>query len=457
MAVNSIFHTSNLHSLATERSLYQDLIKEAIQIYGHDVYYINRDTVALDTILGEDSLSTFTKQTPIEMYVEDSEGFGGDKEIISQFGLENRNEITFVVSKERFQQMDSQIAIESGTDTTGGGILLEAGSVDQTENSSVLTSVQGDSNFYILQDTATTDADRPKEGSLVYHPVFEKMFEISFVDHDEPFYQLDNNPVYKLRCKQFEYSSEAIDTGITTIDEIESALSLASSDYQFTLELSTYQAFGTSTLSGDGVSLVSITQGGAYTTAPTVTFSQPDIQGVVTAGRLLTFGAGHTNNAFYNMVGGSGSGLQIRGTGGGGMIGFTITVAGTGYQVGDVVSTPIDNPATLEITAVNDNTLTLGTAVIDSSGTVTEVTITEAGTGYTNAPTVTFSSSDLQGSLLLENAADTGTNSYIITEDYIVGDYVTDKTSQNELFDQLDDTVLDFTESNPFGDVGSAT
>ena len=97
MAVNSIFHTSNLHSLATERSLYQDLVKEAIQIYGHDVYYINRDTVALDTILGEDSLSTFTKQTPIEMYVEDSEGFGGDKEIISQFGLENRNEITFVV------------------------------------------------------------------------------------------------------------------------------------------------------------------------------------------------------------------------------------------------------------------------------------------------------------------------------------------------------------------------
>ena len=455
MAVNSIFHTSNLHSLATERSLYQDLVKEAIQIYGHDVYYINRDTVALDTILGEDSLSTFTKQTPIEMYVEDSEGFGGDKEIISQFGLENRNEITFVVSKERFQQMDSQLAIESGTDTTGGGILLEAGSIDQTENSSVLTSVQGDSNFYILQDTATTDSDRPKEGSLVYHPVFAKMFEISFVDHDEPFYQLDNNPVYKLRCKQFEYSSEAIDTGITTIDEIESALSLASSDYQFTLELSTYQAFGTSTLSGDGVSLVSITQGGAYTTAPTVTFSQPDIQGVVTAGRLLTFGAGHTNNAFYNMVGGSGSGLQIRGTGGGGMIGFTITVAGTGYQVGDVVSTPIDNPATLEITAVNDNTLTLGTAVIDSSGTVTEVTITEAGTGYTNAPTVTFSSSDLQGSLLLENAADTGNAEYLLQEDYIVGDQSTDTTNQNELFDELDDTVLDFSETNPFGDAGN--
>jgi len=335
MAVNSIFHTNNLHSLATERSLYQDLVKEAIQIYGHDVYYINRDTVALDTLLGEDSLSTFTKQTPIEMYVEDSEGFGGDKEIISQFGLENRNEITFVVSKERFQQMDSQLAIESGTDTTGGGILLEAGSIDQTENSSVLTSVQGDSNFYILQDTATTDADRPKEGSLVYHPVFEKMFEISFVDHDEPFYQLDNNPVYKLRCKQFEYSSEAIDTGITTIDAIEGDASLDTYEFQFTLEQSTT----------------------------------------------------------YN-----------------------------------------------ENIAIHDTVTTRGSLLEETDGDniITEDLTTSAGTN-----------------ILLENPADTGIDSYLLQESYIVGDQSTDTTSQNELFDELDDSVLDFSETNPFGDAGS--
>jgi len=294
MAVNSVFHTSNLHSLATERSLYQNLVKEAIQIYGHDVYYVNRETVALDNILGEDALSKYTNAEPIEMYVEDNTGFGGDKEIISQFGLENRNEITFVVSKERFQQMDSQINLEEGE----GSIALEAGSIDQSGDSSTLSTLTG--NFYILQDIATTDADRPQEGDLVYHPVFEKMFEISFVDHDEPFYQLDNNPVYKLRCKQFEYTSEIIDTGIATIDAIENNLTTDSRAYQLSLE---------------------------------------------------------------NEV----------------------------------------------------------------------------------------------GSIQLENAADTGDASFIILEDYIVGDYETDKTSQNELFDQLDDTVLDFTESNPFGDVGSAT
>ena len=209
MAVNTAFHTSNLHSIATERSLYQNLLKEAIQIYGHDVYYVNRTTVALDDVLGEDALSKFTTQHPIEMYVENAEGFGGDKEIISQFGLENRNEITFVVSKERFQEMDSQIELEDGTDTTGGSILLESGSVSQDNNSSILTTVDGD-NFYIIMDTATTDADRPLEGDLVYHPVIAKMFEISLVDHDEPFYQLDNNPVYKLRCRQYEYSVKSL-------------------------------------------------------------------------------------------------------------------------------------------------------------------------------------------------------------------------------------------------------
>ena len=332
MAVNTAFHTSNLHSIATERSLYQNLLKEAIQIYGHDVYYVNRTTVAVDNVLGEDALSKFTRQHPIEMYVEDAEGFGGDKEIITQFGLENRNEITFVVSKERFQEMDSQIELEDGTDTTGGSILLESGSVSQSSNSSILTTVEGD-NFYILQDTATTDADRPLEGDLVYHPILAKMFEINFVDHDEPFYQLDNNPVYKLRCKQYEYASEDISTGISTIDAIQTDLGTDTREFQFTLEQAT------------------------------------------TVGEALT-----VDNSNY----------------------------------------------TLDITNV---TLDRTTVSVDPAS--------------------------LGESILLENSADSGDNAYLLTEDYILGDYSTDKTAQNELFDQLDDTVLDFTETNPFGDAGS--
>ena len=187
MAVNSFFHTSNVASIATEKSLYSDLIAEAIQIYGHDVYYPDRTLVAEDTVLGEDNLSKFTTQHPIEMYIEDSEGgFTGDKELMSQFGLQNLSEITFVVNKLRFQDLDRQMQIESGTDTSSGGsILLEAGTIDQSSSSTTLTTVTGDNNFYIIQDTAATDADRPQEGDVVYHPILDKLFEINFVDHDD--------------------------------------------------------------------------------------------------------------------------------------------------------------------------------------------------------------------------------------------------------------------------------
>ena len=374
MATNSIFHTNNLTALKTEQNLYRDLIKEAIQIYGHDVYYVDRTTVAIDTILGEDALSKFTTQHPIEMYVEDGEGgYAGEKEIMSQFGLENRNEITFVLSKQRFQEMDSQVTLEDETDTTGGSILLEAGSINQStasatlstvtksfifnedgdkivledDNTTFLLSEESGNEFYVLMDTATTDADRPQEGDLVYHPIIGKMFQINFVDHDQPFHQLDNNPVYKLRCQQFEYSQEKIDTGITELDNIESELSIDTGEYQFTLE-----------------------QSGTYNEDIRISVDGTDL------GLLLIDGTdGDSTNAGDNIIG-------------------------------------------------EDETTSAGT------------------------------------NILLENAADSGDKSYLLQETYIVGNRdssnVIDKTSQNELFDELDDNVLDFSESNPFGDAGSS-
>ena len=373
MAVNAIFKTNNLSSIQAERNLYSDLIKEAIQIYGHDVYYIDRTTVAIDNILGEDSLSKFATQHPIEMYVEDSSGgFAGEKEIMTQFGLENRNEITFVVNKKRFQELDCQISLEDGTGTTGGSILLEAGSIDQTtssshletvtqsfiflngtdssstdagdkimmedDNTSFILSEETGQDFYVIMDTAKTDADRPQEGDLVYHPVIKRIFEVNFVDHDDPFYQLDNNPVYKLRCSQFEYSQEAIDTGITEIDVIESELSTSTSEYQFTLEQS----------------------------------------------------------STYN------EGLEI-----------------------------------------NDTVNTFGVLLEETDGDqiIMEDETTSAG-----------------DNIILENAADTGEPQYLVQETYIIGNRDSSDTlvkdAQNELFDALDDTVLDFSEKNPFGDAG---
>ena len=307
---------------ATEQSLYANLIAEAIQIHGHDVYYLDRTLVAEDKVLGEDALSKFNTQSLIEMYMEDSGGgYAGEQELMSQFGLQNLSEATFVVSKTRFQEKTKQLQIETATDSTSSGsIQLESGTITESALAGEI--------FYILNESDATDADRPLEGDAIYHPVLKKLFEINFVDHDEPFHQLDNNPVYKMRCRLFDYGSEALDTGITEIDAIETSLSTASSDYQITLEQAT--------IVGEG-----LTVDRSYYTA--------DISNVT---------------------------------------------------VDAVTISADDDPASFG------------------------------------------------ESILLE----TGSDEYIISEDYYIGDYVNDKTSQNELFDTLDDTVLDFSESNPFGD-----
>ncbi len=323
MAVNQFFHTSNSSAIATEKSLYSDLIAEAIQIYGHDVYYIDRTIVAEDTILGEDSLSVYRDATKIEMYMEDSDGgFAGEREIMNQFGLQNLSEATFVVNKERFQGKTKQVTIESGTDSTeGGSFLLESGTLDSSSK------LEG-TEFYILTETDADDEDRPQEGDAVYHPVLKKLFQVNFVDHDDPFHQLDNNPVYKLYCRLFDYSSEALDTGITEIDTIEDTIGEDALKFQFTLEQS-------SAVNED-----------------------------------IRLEWGHSADA----------GLVL------------------------------------------DET--------DSDNIIGEDDSTSVGE-----------------KLLLENG------SYLINEDYIVGDGTLDKTEQNELFDALDDDILDFSESNPFGDV----
>ena len=342
MAVNTAFHTSNFTSIAAERTLYSDLVKEAIQIYGHDVYYMDRTLVAEDTILGEDSLSKFRTQHPIEMYMEDADGgFAGEKELMNQFGLQNLSEATFVVNKERFQELDRQIQIQDGTDTSSCcSIQLEAGTIDQSSSSSTLSTASGDNVFYILQNTAATDSDRPQEGDAIYHPILDKMVQINFVDHDEPFYQLDNNPVYKMRCRLYDYSSEILDTGISGIDDIETEQSQDALIYQFTLEQ----------------------------------------------------------------------------------------------------SSAVNEEIRLEIATDDDVASGLLLEETDGDNIVGESDSTSVGE-----------------SIILEKAADTGDDQYLLQEDYIVGDFDQDKTSQNELFEAQSRTVLDFCELNPFGDAGSSS
>ena len=176
-----------------EQALYEDLMIEQLRIYGQDVYYIPRKMAGTDKIWQEDISSSFESSYLIEMYMENVDGYEGEKELMSKFGLDIQDDATFIVARRRWEQF-----------------------------------VSVDNNIIV--------SSRPNEGVLVYFPKGKKLFEITFVDHDDPFYQVHNLPTYKLKCKTFEYASEVLDTGIAEIDVIETDNSLDMLAHQMTLE-----------------------------------------------------------------------------------------------------------------------------------------------------------------------------------------------------------------------------
>ena len=178
-----------------EQHLYEDLIIEQLSIYGQEVFYIPRTLVKEDELFGEDTLSKFDDSYLIEMYFENVDGFEGEADIMSKFGLQIDDQGTFVVSRRRFEQL-----------------------------------VSHDSNLIVKT--------RPNEGDLIYFSKLSKLFEISFVEDEDPFFQIHNVPAFKLKVKTFEYSSEILDTGITEIDAIETDNSMDMLAFQFTMEQS---------------------------------------------------------------------------------------------------------------------------------------------------------------------------------------------------------------------------
>ena len=162
----------------SEINLYESLVIEALKIYGQDVYYLPRSIVNEDVLLGEDPTSHFASSHKIEMYIENTEGFSGEGDLFTRFGVEIRDEATFIVSKTRWSAQ-----------------------VRRADNA-----LQG---------------DRPTGGDLIYLPLTKSMFEINHVEHEQPFYQVQNVPVYKMRCTLFEYTGEDFDTGVEGIDQVE--------------------------------------------------------------------------------------------------------------------------------------------------------------------------------------------------------------------------------------------
>jgi len=177
----------NNYAFTQEQNLIENLIIESIKIYGIEVFYLPRTLVKEDNLFHEDVLSKFENAYPVEMYIKSVDGFQGDGDFLSKFGLEIRDEMVLTVSRRRFGE---ELAVE---DTTP---------VDEAEG-----------------------VARPSEGDLIYFPLNGKIFEVKFVEHEAIFYQMGSLQTYDLTLELFEYSHEIIDTGIADIDAIEDTYS----------------------------------------------------------------------------------------------------------------------------------------------------------------------------------------------------------------------------------------
>lgn len=254
--------------VTAEQQLYENIVIESLKMYGQDVYYLPRDIVNEDKVFGDDVPSRFNSSYKVEMYIENTEGFDGEGDLFTKFGVEIRDQATFVVARKRWsdtvQRYDNEITVA-----------------------------------------------RPAEGDLIYLPLSNSLFQIMHVEHEQPFYQLSNLPVYKLRAELFEYNDEDLDTGIDVIDDIERSYAYAynltmPSPAQATASISlvngTGSAFSRKTRLGEFTILNS---GAAYSSAPTVTFSNlPAISDQVKFGNNSLQANIVDDNTFNNISGG---------------------------------------------------------------------------------------------------------------------------------------------------------
>jgi len=467
-----------LQGSSGEQNLVQDLINEQLRMYGVEVHYLPRKYITEKTIMREVIESKFDLSFPIEAYVESYDGYAENPTLLTKFGIQATNEITLIISKERFE-------------------------------SYISPQLRGKSNI----KTST----RPKEGDLIYFPLGDRLFEIKYVEHEKPFYQLQKNYVYKFSCELFQYEDEVIDTGVDEIDDVLTGIGTGLDDgYRALGPIQTLTMVGVGStasaitgLVNGAIQFITITnRGSGYTSTPTVGIgSAPSggVTGIATANmiggivvctdnvnpaaksvqsvNIINPGAGYTAAPGIKFIGGGGSGaaatsgLSVNGVGI-----ITVTNPGSGYT---------SSPA---ITFTGISTVSAAaTAVVSAAGTISAIYITNTGTGYTVAPTITIASPFTSGFVsgigtYSFNEVITGSVSGAtarvrtwtsatnileignITGEFVVGENIVGSASSasyrlrlidtvpvddgyasNREFESEADSILDFSETNPFG------
>jgi hypothetical protein len=440
-------------------------------MYGVEVYYLPRKYITEKTIIKEVIESSFDHAYPIEAYVENFDGYGDNTTILSKFGIQALNELTIIISKERFEEYITPL-------------------------------IKDQSNIKL--------SSRPKEGDIIYFPLGNRLFEIKFVEHEQPFYQLQKNYVYTLKCELFRYEDEVIDTGIDIIDDNIGG----SGGEQDSAQVGIIQklnmvgtgvtASAITTLVNGGIRFFTVTnRGSGYINSPRVAISSAPGGGVTGIGsatliggivvctdsanpatksvqsiEVINPGFGYTI-APKVLIFGDGSGATATSTIGDGIVGvITVTNSGGGYV----------NSPSIVFTGIS-SVSAAATAVVSSAGSITQIRITNAGLGYTQPPSITIGNPSLSslGSYTFNEiitGSTSGTTARVrswssitnilevskVSGEFIAGETlvgtassasrtlrsievfaVKDGYSDNEIIETEADGIIDFSNVNPFG------
>jgi hypothetical protein len=472
MALNPFF----LQGSPSEQRLVQDLINEQLTIYGVEVTYIPRKFVRKQTIIEEIQSSAFDDNFLIEAYVNTYEGHTGAGDILTKFGMSLRDELTITISKERFEDFIASF-------------------------------------LAALPESEIELSTRPREGDLVYFPLGQRLFEVKFVEHEQPFYQLGKNYVYELKCELFEYEDEVLDT---SIDEIDTTIK----DIGFITTLNLIGVGRTAvatTNKGDGYikQIFLNNDGSGYTGTPIVSISTAPFGGTNATAVAITTNKAGVYSIDSILLTNAGTGYLSPPTitiSGGGGTGAAVTCSIQTTDFGVISITPSDNgvgystiPFVTVSGPIGGGTTATAVAVINSDTQVSSIRLVNPGTGYTSGdtPTVTIASPPLitgvgtyifnevvrgqtsgtearvkswdsdtkvlkvslvgigttvsgfipgeVGTSSTVSAATTSNGYAVYTVKSYDGRDIYDKYDQNDEIEEEADTFLDFSQSNPFG------
>ena len=455
MALNPYF----LNGSKSEQGLVQDLTNELIKMGGQDIVYLPRKFITEKSIIKELLVSKFDTGFSIEAYILTYDGFGGQGDILSKFGVRSTDEITFVISKERYEQIITP---------------------------------------FISRNLEIKLTSRPQEGDLIYLPIDNGLFEVKYVDVKKPFYQLNNLYTYQLKCELFEYEDEIIDTGINEVDRsvknfgYTQTLTLISSDTA-NAEVSVSLA---SSISQKSVYYIDILNGGyGYKSTPMIEIDKPSTGGIPATAVAVLRVLGNESTIDKVLITNPGVGyeippkIKILSNSGKGFIGTcvinngvlgTIAIINPGSQYSTHPQISIStSPSGINAEAVS---------VINTSGIVTSTRFINAGAGYTESPSIQIGESIgiTTGTYNFNEVImgdTTNTKAYVKDWNYetrilkvsivdgsfvegenIIGenanykvysvqnDDIYDPFASNNEIEGVADTILDFSENNPFGD-----